>query len=191
MDTEAEEIRLLRPSPEFQTHFARMFTPLRSGFARVCSVDYVTGEQEREILDDVELSPTLLERARVDALAGIRSFEALVVDTLEKSVLQFMKQPDMYGGQTLSWNATNAEEMETNMSCFLDSNVGIWKDYEFVDYQERLRSDPTLTAEERDSLCFYVREFVEYASVYLPHAVGDEADDVYYDSASTEVGEED
>jgi hypothetical protein len=178
----------LRSNPEFQAHFARMFTPLRLGFARVCSVDYVTGAQEREILDEVYMGPELRERARVDALAGIRSFEALVVDTLEKSVWEFMKQPDMYGGQTLSWNATNAEEMETNMSCFLDSNVEIWKDNEFADYKESLRSDPTLTAEERDSLCFYVREFVEYASVYLPHAVGEEADEVYYDSASTEAG---
>ena len=133
--------------------------------------------------------PALLERARADAAMALQSFEALVINTVEKAVVQFIKQPDMYGGQTLSWNASNAEDLESNISRFFDAHIGIWRDYEFDDYKERIHSDPTLTAEERNNLCFYVWEIIFHAAVFLPSCVR-EAEDVYYDSASTEGGDE-
>ena len=185
MDAEAAEINALRPTAWFQTHFKRMVAPLRPGFAQVCCMAYVTGEREEDVLYASEVPPALLGRARADALAALQSFEALAIDTVEKSVVQFIKQPDMYGGQTLSWNASNAEDMEVNISSFTVAHVGIWKDYEFDEYKERLRDDPTLTEEEREALACYVMKFIEYAGVEIPLHVGGGVD-VYYDSATTE-----
>ena len=178
MDAEAAEINALRPTAWFQTHFERMVAPLRPGFAQVYATE-----------DASEVPTHLLGRARADALAALQSFEALAIDTVEKAVVQFIKQPDMYGGQTLSWNASNAEDMEVNISSFTAAHVGIWKDYEFDEYKERLRDDPTLTEEEREALACYVMKFIEYAGVEIPLHVGGGVD-VYYDSATTEGDEE-
>ena len=180
MDAEAAEINALRPTAWFQTHFERMVAPLRPGFAQVY-------ETEEDVASEVP--PALLGRARADALAALQSFEALAIDTVEKAVVQFIKQPDMYGGQTLSWNASNAEDMEVNISSFTVAHVGIWKDYEFDEYKERLRDDPTLTEEEREALACYVKEFIEYAGLAIPLYVGSGVD-VYYDSATTEGGDD-
>ena len=185
-DDEYAAIYALRPTATFQTHYERMFAPLRPGFARVCCMAYVTGEQEEDVLYDAELPPALLDRARTDALTAIRSFETLVINTVERSVVQFMRQPDMYDGQTLSWNASNAEDMETNLCNFFDAHIGIWKESEYDEYKERLHCDPTLTPDDRAGLCCYVREFIEYAATSIPYYVG-EGVDVYYDSASTDL----
>jgi hypothetical protein len=93
MDDDYAAIYALRPTATFQTHFERMFAPLRPGFARVCCRAYVTGEQEEDVLYDAELPPALLERARTDALTAIRSFETLVIDTadwLEKRLAEHL-----------------------------------------------------------------------------------------------------
>ena len=180
-----EELARMRPDPVFQEHFERMVTPLRPGFATVCNPMF-TREYEEDIFDELDhpISPTLLKRMRTDATLNIKTFEALIINTVEHFVAQFMKTPDMYGGETLSWNATNAGYMEVAMAAFLDSNLAIWKDFEFEDYKETLLD---LSPEDEEDLCFYVNEAVEYAALHVPKEL-ETAQDIYYDSASTDEG---
>jgi hypothetical protein len=180
----AEEIMRMRPDPVFQEHLKRMMTPLIPGFTTVCNTSFIIDEYEEEILVELDhpISPALLERMRADAILNIKSFEALITDTIEKIIVQFMKTPDMYGGETISWNATNAGYMEVAMAALLDSNLTIWKDFEFEDYKETLLD---LSPEDEEDLCFYVNEAVEYAALHVPKEL-ETAQDVYYDSASTE-----
>lgn len=179
-----EEIARMRSDPVFQEHFERMMTPLRPGFATVCNTRFIIREYEDEILTELDhpISTPLLNRMRTDAALNIKTFEALIINTVEKFVVQFMKTPDMYGGETLSWNATNAGYMEVAMEALLDSNLAIWKDFEFEDYKETLED---LSPEDEEDLCFYVTESVEYAALHVPKEL-ETAHDVYYDSASTE-----
>ena len=185
MQTEAS----MRQSPEFREHVERMFRPMRPGFARVSTAVYVEEEFEPEAEFDINTFPvSLLPRARADALENIGTFEALLLDTVEKSVVEFMRKPDMFEGMTISWNAANADALEINLSGFSDMNMSIWLEFEFADYCATLQADATLDDPERASIRMYVEEFVGFAAAAMPNFVDRNDDDVYYDSASTEEG---
>lgn len=183
-----EEVHTMRPNLQFQEHMVRLFTPMEHGFNRISNIDFAIRNHEEEILADLEhaLEPVMLERARLDAMKGIMSFKALIIDTLEKSTVQFMKTPDMYGGQNLTWNASTEDALETNLSCFIDMNLTIWGEYELIEYEAGLLKDTALTKTEREDLLFYVKQTVQLSVATIPYAL-DMAVDVYYDSADTET----
>jgi hypothetical protein len=185
---DAEEIRLMRPNPQFQEHMVRLLTPMQPGFTRICDLNFVIHNHEEEILADMEhaLEPRILERARLDAMKGIHSFKALIIDTLEKSTVQYMKTPDMYGGQNFTWNASTEDALETNLSCFIDMNLEIWGDNEHMEYEAVVHNDINLTETECEDILYYVKQTVELSAATIPYAVN-MAVDVYYDSADTET----
>ena len=176
----------LRDTPEFHEHVERMYRPLRHGLAEVQSQDFLDNVLPNEIyVEDIPLD--LRPRAFVAAFEVFKTYGVLLLDTVEKSVIQYMEMPDMYDGQTISWGATCAEDLSTNLSCFTDMNFRIWMEHEFVTF-----CDTTLLTEfaeaEREHVRYYVEEYVSVCMAAISDFAGD-ADDVYYDSADTEEGD--
>jgi hypothetical protein len=187
------DIIRLRPTAEFQAHFERLFTPMVPGFNSVLHTDRVFEEYEYELLDvfdDPGPPPALLARMKLEGQWAAQTFKTLIIDTLEKSIVQFIHTPDMFGGDNFTWNATNSDALSTNMEAFLSMNVDIWKEFDFVEYKESLRADVTLTPAEYEDVCLFVKEYIEWCALYIPREV-ENAQDVYYDSATTEEGEGD
>ena len=185
------EIARLRPTREFQEHFARMFTPMEPGFDAVCNTDRIFEEYEDDLMDvfDAPPGPALLARMKLEGPKAAQTFKALIKDTLDKCIVEYMHTPDMYGGENFTWNAKNSDALSTNMEAFLSLNLDIWMENEFLEYTETLRADTTLTPAEFEDVRVFAREYVEWCAVYIPREV-ENAEDVYYDSATTEEGDD-
>ena len=175
----------LRDTLEFHEHVERMFRPLKHGLAEVQSQDFLDNVLPNEIyVEDMPLD--LRPRAYAAAFEVFKTYGALLLDTVEKSVIQYMEAPEMYDGQTISWGATCAEDLSTSLSCFTDMNFRIWMEHEFVTF-----CNTTLLTEfteaEREHVSYYVEEYVSVCMAAISDFAGD-AEDVYYDSADTEEG---
>ncbi len=179
-----DEHAITRAKPEFTAHVNRMMKPLKPGFTLVKSMEFITEEFEVEYAVEFEpLKQDILDRVRVDTARNIESLEAFTIETLEKSAIGFMEQPDMYDGENFTWNASNPEDLTTNLAAFMDSIVRLWYEYEFPTYEEVVANDSTLSVAEREVMLFYIKNYVGRAASEIPYHV-EEVDGVYYDSSS-------
>jgi hypothetical protein len=133
--------------------------------------------------------PSLLTRARADALRTIDTLEAEIIDQIEHNAIEFMKDTTIFDGKNFAWGATDAEDMETVLASFCDTNIKIWEDIYLPVYKTSLQSDETLTDSERGIISAYVVSFLGSAAARLPYCHEDGDEEIYYDSESTERGE--
>ena len=191
-----EPERSMRQTAEFREHVARLLAPLKPGLAYVRTLGYAVNDFEHnygdpDFMDVLNASPaTLLQRARTDAIRCVDYLEREFVEQIESDAIAYMKQPDKYGGQNFTWNATNPEDLATNLSCFCDINIGIWEDLHFPTYRQSIDSDPTLAPAEREAVAEYVRSFVGSASATVPYHLEEGSEEIYYDSDDTEKADD-
>ena len=196
MDEDAAE-SAMRQTAAFQEHVTRMFTPLKPGLAYVRTMEYAIEEFEGEMVEFEVISPfrtespALLMRARNDAILSIDTLEDEIIDQIESNAIRFMNDPTMFNGQNFAWGATDADDMNTVLACFCDTNIKIWQEIYEPLYTASLQNDATLSDPERRIIGAYVRSFLGSATAKLPYCHEDGDEEIYYDSESTERDEED
>jgi hypothetical protein len=177
----------LRQTTEFRAHVERMMRPVLHGCGVVKGVEFM----EEVFFDTVDLSEFplhLIDLAREKALGAFATYEALLLDTVEKCVLNYMENPDVYGvGTIISWNAPDADALDTNLQDWMVRNFNIWLNDEFKVFCTEVDLDTNLLEGDKVELIWYVEEFVGTAMASISHYAV-EAEDVEYDSADTEPG---
>ena len=155
-----------------QAQFERLFNPLKPGFAYVRTEEFVKEFEERH--DTTELTPEMLQRARMEAVACVQIVEDEICLQIEGDADRFMQE-----GTEPGWNASNVEEMQMNLTGFCNSNVGVWERAHFPEYKER---NPRQLDEHGLE---YVDSFIGWAITELPSHIMDGDDSIYFDSEET------
>lgn len=174
-------------SQEFRGHFERMFIPLKPGLRHVRSEAFVREEFELNSPEVMELfrslRPEVLHRARSDAKSALDQAEESMRLQLEHSAAQFMRDPNIFGGQNCAWNARNADEMQENLSGFCDMNIRIWEENYLESYTAFVNSE--FKDHEAFALVEYVKRSVSFALASVPYHLEEGEEEIYYDSEST------